>query len=84
MSNEILASAHDDETCSDTEKGAVLGGLGGVAVGAIAGSMAGPIGAIAGGLVGGLVGAGAGGVAVSAVDKVDHDTSRVTRSDDTL
>ncbi len=65
----------DDNPTNDAEKGAALGGVGGVAVGAAAGSLAGPVGAVVGGVVGGLAGAGASGAAVSAVDKVDNDNT---------
>ena len=65
----------DDNPAGDAEKGAALGGLGGVAVGAAAGSAAGPVGTVVGAVVGGLTGAGASGAAVGAVDKVDNDNT---------
>lgn len=65
----------DDSPTGDAEKGAALGGLGGVAVGAAAGSVAGPVGTVVGAVAGGLLGAGASGVAVGAVDKVDNDNT---------
>jgi hypothetical protein len=63
----------DDNPNNDAEKGATLGGLGGVAVGAAAGSMAGPVGTAVGAVVGAAVGAVASGAAVGAVDSVDND-----------
>lgn len=65
----------DDNSNNDAEKGAALGGLGGVAVGAAAGSMLGPVGTIVGAVAGGLLGAGASGAAVAAVDQVDNDNT---------
>jgi hypothetical protein len=64
-----------DDANNDAEKGATLGGLGGAAVGAAAGAVAGPAGAIIGAVVGGLAGAGASGLAVGAVDRVDDDNT---------
>jgi len=63
----------DDNPNNDAEKGAALGGLGGVAVGAAAGSLLGPVGTVVGAVAGGLLGAGASGAAVAAIDQVDND-----------
>lgn len=65
----------DDNPSGDAQKGAALGGLGGAAVGAAAGAMAGPVGMVVGAVIGGLSGAGASGLAVAAVDKVDNDNT---------
>jgi uncharacterized protein YcfJ len=65
----------DDNPNNDAEKGAALGGLGGVAVGAAAGSMLGPVGTVIGAVAGGLLGAGASGAAVAAIDQVDNDNT---------
>jgi len=65
----------DDNTNNDAEKGAALGGLGGVAVGAAAGSLLGPVGTVVGAVAGGLLGAGASGAAVAAIDQVDNDNT---------
>ena len=65
----------DDSPSGDAEKGAALGGLGGVAVGAAAGSVAGPVGTVIGAVAGGLLGAGASGAAVAAIDQVDNDNT---------
>ena len=73
--NDNIQHGIDDSTSGDAEKGAALGGLGGVAVGAAAGSLAGPIGAIVGAVAGGLLGAGASGAAVAAVDSIDNDNT---------
>jgi phage tail tape-measure protein len=59
---------------SDAEKGALLGGVGGLITGAIAGSAVGSMGIAIGALVGGIVGAVASGVAVAAVDRIDDDS----------
>ena len=63
----------DNNSSHDTEKGAALGGLGGAVIGGMAGSLVGPAGTAIGAVVGGLVGAVASGVAVKAVDRIDHD-----------
>ncbi len=73
--NDNIQHGIDDNPTGDAEKGAALGGVGGVAVGAAAGSLAGPVGTVIGAVVGGLAGAGASGVAVGAVDKVDNDNT---------
>ena len=73
--NDNIQHGIDDNPNNDAEKGAALGGLGGVAVGAIAGSAAGPIGTIIGAVAGGLLGAGASGAAVAAVDAIDNDNT---------
>lgn len=73
--NDNIQHGIDNSTSGDAEKGAALGGLGGVAVGAAAGSLAGPIGAIVGAVAGGLLGAGASGAAVAAVDAIDNDNT---------
>jgi len=65
----------DDNANNDAEKGAALGGLGGVAVGAAAGSLLGPVGTVVGAVAGGLLGAGASGAAVAAIDQVDNDNT---------
>ncbi len=75
MANDQVQHGIDDDPNNDAEKGATLGGLGGAAVGAAAGAMAGPIGAVVGAVVGGLSGAGASGLAVGAVDRVDNDNT---------
>jgi hypothetical protein len=63
-----------DET-GDSATGATLGGVGGALAGALAGSIAGPAGAAAGAVVGALTGAGASGLAVDAIDRVDNDAT---------
>jgi hypothetical protein len=63
----------DDDPNNDAEKGAAIGGLGGLVTGAIAGSAAGPVGTIAGAVIGGIAGAALSGAAVAAVDAVDND-----------
>ena len=63
----------DDDPNNDTQKGAVLGGAGGVVTGAVAGSALGPVGAVVGGAIGAVAGAAASGAAVNAVDRVDND-----------
>ncbi len=73
--NDNIQHGIDGSTSNDAEKGAALGGLGGVAVGAAAGSLAGPIGAIVGAVAGGLLGAGASGAAIAAVDALDNDNT---------
>lgn len=73
--NDNIQHGIDDNPAGDAEKGAALGGLGGVAVGAAAGSVAGPVGTMVGAVAGGLLGAGASGVAVAAVDSVDNDNT---------
>ncbi|RYX82138.1 hypothetical protein EON83_20680 [bacterium] len=65
----------DDSPHNDAEKGAALGGIGGVAVGAAAGSVAGPAGTVIGAVAGGLLGAGASGAAVGVVDQHDNDNT---------
>ncbi len=75
MNNDNVQHGIDDNPSGDAEKGAALGGLGGLAVGAAAGSLAGPLGTVIGAVVGGLVGAGASGAAVAAVDAVDNDNT---------
>jgi hypothetical protein len=75
MANDNVQHGIDDDPNNDAEKGAALGGLGGAAVGAAAGAMAGPVGAVVGAVVGGLSGAGASGLAVGAVDRVDNDNT---------
>lgn len=80
----------DDNPEGDTAKGAVLGGVGGAAVGAAAGAggiatgaaggaalgvPAGPAGMAAGAAIGGLVGAAASAAGVAAVDSVDNDNT---------
>ena len=73
--NDNIQHGIDDNPNNDAEKGAALGGLGGVAVGAAAGSLAGPLGTVVGAIAGGLLGAGASGAAVAAVDAVDNDNT---------
>ena len=73
--NDNIQHGIDDNPNNDAEKGAALGGLGGVAVGAAAGSLAGPLGTVVGAVAGGLLGAGASGAAVAAVDAVDNDNT---------
>lgn len=73
--NDNIQHGIDDSPTGDAEKGAALGGIGGIAVGAAAGSVAGPLGTIVGAVAGGLLGAGASGAAVGAVDKVDNDNT---------
>lgn len=63
-----------DET-GDSAIGATVGGVGGAIVGALAGSIVGPAGAAAGAIAGALTGAGASGLAVDAVDRVDNDNT---------
>ena len=75
MADDQVQHGIDDDPNNDAQKGATLGGLGGAAVGAAAGAMAGPVGAVVGAVVGGLSGAGASGLAVGAVDKVDNDNT---------
>jgi len=75
MADDQIQHGIDDDPNNDAEKGAALGGLGGAAVGAVAGAMAGPVGAVVGAVVGGLSGAGASGLAVGAVDRVDNDNT---------
>jgi hypothetical protein len=75
MADDQVQHGIDDDPNNDAEKGAALGGLGGAAVGAVAGAAAGPVGAIVGAVVGGLTGAGASGLAVGAVDRVDNDNT---------
>ena len=75
MADDHIQHGIDDDPNNDAQKGATLGGLGGAAVGAAAGAMAGPVGAVIGAVVGGLSGAGASGLAVGAVDKVDNDNT---------
>jgi len=59
----------------DAEKGATLGGIGGVVTGAVAGAAAGPVGMVAGAVIGGVAGAVASGAAVAAIDRVDNDNT---------
>ncbi len=73
--NDNIQHGIDDNPNNDAEKGAALGGLGGVAVGAAAGSLAGPVGTVVGAVAGGLLGAGASGAAVAAVDAIDNDNT---------
>ncbi len=73
--NDNIQHGIDDNPSGDAEKGAALGGLGGIAVGAAAGSIAGPVGTLVGAVAGGLLGAGASGAAVAAVDAVDNDNT---------
>ncbi|BCM93013.1 hypothetical protein IAD21_04900 [Abditibacteriota bacterium] len=73
--NDNIQHGIDDNPNNDAEKGAALGGIGGVAVGAAAGSVAGPVGTIVGAVAGGLIGAGASGAAVGAVDQIDNDNT---------
>ena len=75
MANDNIQHGIDNNPSGDSEKGAALGGLGGVAVGAAAGSLAGPVGTVIGAVAGGLIGAGASGAAVAAVDAVDNDNT---------
>jgi len=75
MADDQIQHGIDDDPNNDAEKGAALGGLGGAAVGAAAGALAGPVGMIVGAVVGGLTGAGASGLAVGAVDRVDNDNT---------
>lgn len=63
-----------DET-GDSVTGATVGGVGGALVGAAAGAALGPVGAAAGAVIGALTGAGAAGLAVDAVDRVDNDNT---------
>ena len=65
-----------DET-NDSATGATVGGVGGALVGAAAGAILGPAGAVVGAAIGALTGAGASGLAVDAVDKVDDDNTLV-------
>jgi len=65
----------DNDPNNDTQKGAVLGGLGGAATGAVAGAAMGPVGSVIGAAVGGVAGAAASGAAVNAVDRVDNDNT---------
>ena len=65
----------DNNPSGDAEKGAALGGIGGVIVGALAGAAAGPVGAIAGAIIGGLSGSVVSGAAVAAVDRRDNDNT---------
>ncbi len=73
--DDVLQHGIDDNSNNDAEKGAALGGLGGVAVGAAAGSLLGPVGTVVGAVAGGLLGAGASGAAVAAIDQVDNDNT---------
>ncbi|HEX8552029.1 MAG TPA: hypothetical protein VF681_10805 [Abditibacteriaceae bacterium] len=65
-----------DET-NDSATGATIGGVGGALVGAAAGSILGPAGTVIGAVAGALTGAGAAGLAVDAVDRVDDDNKVV-------
>ncbi|HVK04890.1 MAG TPA: hypothetical protein VM490_15540 [Armatimonadaceae bacterium] len=65
----------DDDPNADAEKGAAIGGIGGMVVGGIAGAALGPAGAIAGAIIGGAAGAAASGAAVAAIDNVDNDNT---------
>jgi hypothetical protein len=65
----------DNDPNNDTQKGAVLGGLGGAVTGGIAGAAMGPVGSVIGAAVGGVVGAAGSGAAVNAVDRVDNDNT---------
>lgn len=71
-----------DET-GDSAIGATIGGVGGAIAGALAGSIVGPAGAAAGAIAGALTGAGASGLAVDAVDRVDNDNTVTGVGDDT-
>ena len=71
-----------DET-GDSAIGATVGGVGGAIAGALAGSIMGPAGAAAGAIAGALTGAGASGLAVDAVDRVDNDNTVTGVGDDT-
>ncbi|HEX8465701.1 MAG TPA: hypothetical protein VF627_13885 [Abditibacterium sp.] len=75
MVNDNIQHEINEKPGADSEKGAALGGLGGVAVGAAAGSLAGPVGTLIGAVAGGLIGAGAAGSAVGVVDAVDDDNT---------
>lgn len=63
----------DDNPHNDPQKGAAIGGIGGVAVGAMAGAAMGPLGAVIGAAIGGVAGAAASGAAVAAIDDMDDD-----------
>ena len=65
----------DDNSQSDDEKGAVIGGIGGALMGAVAGSPLGPAGAATGMVIGAIAGAGISGVVVREIDRHDHDGS---------
>lgn len=75
MAEDKVRHGLDDNPSGDAEKGAKLGGVGGLITGAVAGAMAGPGGAIIGAIVGGVAGAAASGVAVAAVDRHDNDNT---------
>ncbi len=73
--NDNIQHGIDDNPRNDAEKGAALGGIGGLVTGAVAGAGAGPAGAIIGAIVGGVVGAAGSGAAVAAVDRMDNDNN---------
>ncbi len=72
-----------DET-GDPEKAAAMGAVGGAVVGAAAGSLLGPAGAVLGAVGGALAAAGASGLAVDAVDRVDNDNTASGLDDGTI
>jgi hypothetical protein len=72
-----------DET-GDSDKAAAMGAVGGAVVGAAAGSLLGPAGAVLGAVGGALAAAGASGLAVDAVDRVDNDNTASGLDDGTF
>jgi hypothetical protein len=77
MSEELREEyiVEEQKPTGDAEKGALIGGVGGLVTGALAGAVTGPAGAVIGAVIGGVVGAAASGAAVAAVDRIDDDTT---------
>ncbi len=75
MADDNVQHGIDDSPSGDAQKGATLGGIGGVVTGAVAGAAAGPAGAVIGAIIGGVAGSVASGAAVAAVDRVDNDNT---------